>query len=101
MITSESVTKVCAFTQCHRGKDFSNGLRETIVAVQSGKGYEAISKQFEIHHPTVSKIIHKWKAFKTAACFARSGHFSKFTLNSDHEMLRETTKRRRRKKKRV
>lgn len=53
MITSESVTKVCAFTQCRRGKDFSSGLRETIVAVQSGKGYEAISKQFEIHHPTV------------------------------------------------
>lgn len=44
---------VCAFTQCRRGEDLSSGLRETIVAVQSGKGYEAISKQFEIHHPTV------------------------------------------------
>lgn len=89
---------MCAFTQCRRGEDFSSGLRETIVAVQSGKGYEAISKQFEIHHPPVWKIIHKWKAFKTAAYLARSGHFSKFTLNSDHEMLRETTKKGKEKK---
>jgi len=48
----------CVLTMPRR-KDISNDLREDIF--QSGKVYTAISKQFEVHHSTVRKIIHKWE----------------------------------------
>jgi len=39
-----------------------NNPKEAIVAAhQSGKGYKATSKQFGVRHPTVRKVIHKWK----------------------------------------
>lgn len=40
---------------------------------------KGISKQSEIDHSTVRKIIHMWKAFKIAPKFPRSGNHSKFT----------------------
>uniref|UniRef100_A0A3B3SNV6 Sleeping Beauty transposase HTH domain-containing protein n=1 Tax=Paramormyrops kingsleyae TaxID=1676925 RepID=A0A3B3SNV6_9TELE len=59
-------------------------LREAIVAAhQCVMGCKAISKQFEVYHSTVRKIIHKWKTFKTVANLPRSGHPSKFTPRSD------------------
>uniref|UniRef100_A0AAZ1XTB4 HTH psq-type domain-containing protein n=1 Tax=Oreochromis aureus TaxID=47969 RepID=A0AAZ1XTB4_OREAU len=60
-------------------------VRETTVAAyQSGKVYKVISKQFKVHHFTVSKIIHKWKPLKTAANLPSSGRLSKFTPRSEH-----------------
>jgi len=44
----------------------NNYLREAIVAAhQSEKHYKAISNLFGVHHCTETKIIHKWKTFKT------------------------------------
>uniref|UniRef100_A0A3Q2WVS9 Sleeping Beauty transposase HTH domain-containing protein n=1 Tax=Haplochromis burtoni TaxID=8153 RepID=A0A3Q2WVS9_HAPBU len=40
----------------------------TVAAHQTGKGYKVYSTQFEVHHSTVRKIIHKWKTFKTSDC---------------------------------
>lgn len=34
------------------------------------------------------KIFHKWKAFKAAAIFPRSGRPKRFTSRSDHLMLK-------------
>uniref|UniRef100_A0A3B4H0G6 Uncharacterized protein n=1 Tax=Pundamilia nyererei TaxID=303518 RepID=A0A3B4H0G6_9CICH len=66
-----------------------NYLKEAIVVLHySLKGYKVISKQFEIHHFTPGKIIHKWKTFKIAANLLRSGHPFKFTLRSDCEIFR-------------
>ncbi|KAM3912509.1 uncharacterized protein RB166_019314 isoform 2-T2 [Leptodactylus fuscus] len=84
--------QVCV-TKMPRRKEISNDLREAIVAAhQSGKGYKAISKQFEVHHSTVRKIIHKWKTFKTVGNLPRSGRPSKFTPSLDRAMFREIVK---------
>lgn len=45
-------------------KDISHDHIKTVVAAyQSKKDYMAISKQFEVYHSTVRKIIYKWRAF--------------------------------------
>uniref|UniRef100_A0AAX7TN30 Sleeping Beauty transposase HTH domain-containing protein n=1 Tax=Astatotilapia calliptera TaxID=8154 RepID=A0AAX7TN30_ASTCA len=62
------------------------------AAHHSTKGYKAISKQFEVHHTTVGKIIHKWKIFKTAASLPGNGHPSKFNPRTDRAVSRETAK---------
>ncbi len=49
----------------------------------------AISKQFEVHHSTERKFIHKWYTFKTDTNSPRSGRLSKFTLRSDCVTFRE------------
>lgn len=73
-----------------RKKDVSNGLAEAIVAAHpSGEVYKTIPKQFGAHHSTVRKLIHKWKAFCTAANLSTNGLPTKFTPRSD--MVREIT----------
>ena len=60
----------------------SNDLREAIVATdQPRKGYKVISKLLGLH-PTVRKIIHKWKTFKTVANLPKSGRPNIFTPRS-------------------
>ncbi|XP_063291707.1 dihydrolipoyllysine-residue acetyltransferase component of pyruvate dehydrogenase complex, mitochondrial [Pelobates fuscus] len=59
-------------------KDISNVLREAIVAShQTWEAYKAISKQFEVHHSMVKKIIQQWETFKTVANLSRSGYPTK------------------------
>lgn len=66
---------MCAF----RIKDVSNDLRDQLLLPIKG-----ISKQSDIHHSTVTKIIHRWKAFRIVPKFLRSGNHSKFTsLNNE------------------
>ena len=62
--------QVCANTMSRR-QDIS------IAAHLSGRGYEAIFKQFRVHYSRVGKIIQNWKTFK-------------FTLRSDRPMHGET-----------
>lgn len=52
--------------------------REIVDALESGKGFRKISKQLEINHSTVMKIIHKGKLFKTTVNTPRSGRPRKF-----------------------
>ena len=74
-----------------RNKHIRNDCGEAVVAAyRCGKDYKAISKQFNVHHSTMRKIIHKWKTFKTVASLPRSGGPSKFNPKSDHVMLRES-----------
>lgn len=43
-----------------RKKAFSRDLREaTVGAHSSPEGYKVISKQYEVHHSIVYKLIHK------------------------------------------
>ena len=84
--------QLCVNTMLRR-KDISNNFREaTVAAPQPGKGYKAISKQFGVHHSTVSEIAYKWKTFKTGASLSGSGSSDKFTSRSDCAMLRKTFK---------
>jgi len=50
--------------------------------MESGNGYNSISKQFEVYHSTV-KFIHKWKTFKTFANLPKNGRLENFTPGSD------------------
>uniref|UniRef100_A0A3Q3W386 Transposase Tc1-like domain-containing protein n=1 Tax=Mola mola TaxID=94237 RepID=A0A3Q3W386_MOLML len=52
-------------------------------------GFKKISKEFEICHSTVGKIVHKWK---TAANMPRSGRPNKLTPRADVKMLKVGTK---------
>lgn len=76
-----------------RAKELSEAFRKNIVAAyESGKGFKKISKDFEISHSTVRKIVYKWRAFKTTANMPRSGRPSKFTPRADRKMLKEVSK---------
>uniref|UniRef100_A0A4W6CXH4 Sleeping Beauty transposase HTH domain-containing protein n=1 Tax=Lates calcarifer TaxID=8187 RepID=A0A4W6CXH4_LATCA len=76
-----------------RRKDISNEVREATVAVhQSWRDYQAIFKQFKVHHFTVRQIIHKWKTFKTVVSLVRSGRPSKFTPRSNCNAQRNCKK---------
>lgn len=76
-----------------RSKDLSEAFRKKIVAAyESGKGFKKISKEFEISHSTVRKIVYKWGTFKTTANMPRAGHPSKFTPRADHKLLKEVSK---------
>uniref|UniRef100_A0A3Q4I1B2 Uncharacterized protein n=1 Tax=Neolamprologus brichardi TaxID=32507 RepID=A0A3Q4I1B2_NEOBR len=71
---------------CQKGSEVPASIT-TLAAHQPGKGYKAISRQFEVHHSTVKKIIHMWKTFKTAANIPSIGHTSKFSPRSDRAIL--------------
>ncbi len=74
-------------------KELSEAIRKKIVAAyESGKGFKKVSKDFEISHSTVRKIVFKWRTFKTTADMPRSGHPSKFTPRADCKMLKEVSK---------
>ena len=76
-----------------RSKELSETLRKKIVAAyESGKGFKKISKEFDISHSTIQKIVYKWKTFKTTATMPRSGRPSKFTPRADRKMLKEVIK---------
>lgn len=54
-------------------EEISNDLKELIVAVHpSGSNWKTISKQFDVHHCAVRRIIHKWKTLKTTDSLPRS-----------------------------
>uniref|UniRef100_A0A3B4FVY7 Sleeping Beauty transposase HTH domain-containing protein n=1 Tax=Pundamilia nyererei TaxID=303518 RepID=A0A3B4FVY7_9CICH len=61
-----------------RFKELStNDLKELIVAVHpSGSNWKTISKQFDVHHCAVRRIIHKWKTLKTTDSLPRSPYIS-------------------------
>lgn len=74
-------------------KDISSDLQEAIVApYQSGKSFQAISKQFEVHHSTARRTVQKWKTVKGVTSLPRSGCPSQFRPWSEHVMFRETAK---------
>lgn len=50
-------------------KEISNDLKELIVA---GSNWKTISKQFDVHHCAVRRIIYKWKTLKTTDSLPRS-----------------------------
>ncbi|KAJ8017329.1 hypothetical protein DPEC_G00016740 [Dallia pectoralis] len=75
-----------------RSKEHSEAFRKRVVdAYESGKGYRKISKQFEISHSTVRKIVYKWRTFKTTANMPRSGRPRKFSQRADLKMLKEVS----------
>lgn len=70
-----NLLEVCIYI-IPRRKVNSHNLREaTVVSYQSGKGYKAISKQFEFLQ---RRIVCKWKA---SANLSRSGHPRKLNLS--------------------
>lgn len=76
-----------------RSKELSDALRKKIVAAyESGKGFKKISKEFDISHSTIRKIVYKWRTFKTTATMPGSGRPSKFTPRADRKMLKEVIK---------
>ncbi|KAI3356616.1 hypothetical protein L3Q82_017824 [Scortum barcoo] len=55
-----------------RSKELSEALRKKIVAAyESGKGFKKISKEFDISHSTIRKIVYKWRTFKTTVHHAQ------------------------------
>ncbi len=58
----------------------------------SGKGYKAISEEFGLHKSTVRQIEHKWRKFKTAVNFLRSGRPIKITPKARHVIVGEVAK---------
>lgn len=68
------IEAVCCSQVCVYIMPGSHVLREAVVAGhQSWEVYKAIFKQSEIYHSIVKKIVYKWRPFKTAANFSRSG----------------------------
>lgn len=86
------VVEVCGVTM-PRSKELSEAFRKKVIdAYESGKGFKKISKQFEINHSTVRKIIYKWRRFQTTANLFRPGRPSKFSPRADRKMLKEVSK---------
>ena len=68
---------------------YNKDLREVnIVVHQSGENYKATSK-IEVYHCAIRKIVDKWKTFKKAVNLAENKCPSKFTIMSEHVMLRK------------
>lgn len=75
-------------------KYISNELRGATVAHQSGKGYEAISKESEVYHSTMKKKkFTNQKHSRQLPNFPdTNGYHKKFTPRSNFAMFRETAK---------
>ena len=75
-----------------RSKELCEAIRKKIVAAyESSKGFKKISKEFEISHSTVRKMIYKWRTFKIT-CPSLATGLRKFTPRADHKMLKEVSK---------